>query len=528
MSTVEAPPADRVDSGTPLPRDRGLGPWLVALLRRAWRQLTSMRTALVLLFLLAVAAIPGSLLPQRSTKIEDVTAYLRTHGSFGRTLDRFYLFDVFSSPWFSAIYLLLFVSLVGCLVPRLRAHVTALMRQPPDAPSRLDRMPAYAVGEGSDAGKDVERLAALLRKRRFRVAVRESTVSAEKGYLKESGNLLFHFALLAMLVGVAVSSSYGWHGSRNIVAGPDAAICNTLPQYDDYGLGSRVGPRDLPPFCVQLDRFEATYSANGEPTAYRAYAHYSEGSGGAQRPVRIEVNHPLRVAGAGVYLLGHGYAPVIRYTDRYGRSQTSVAPFLNSDDKLTGEGAAAFPDANIDPATKKQNPNDQIGFQGVYLPTMSSTDMTMGRSLHPEERNPRLLLVAYKGDLGMDAGIPRSVYTLDQSRIKSGKLQKVAESKALRVGEALTLPDGSKAEFLGTRPFITVTVRHDPGEMFVLGAAVCLLVGLLLSLWGKRRRIWLRVSRDRVEAGGLPRTDYAGFPAEFDEIVQAARKEGIF
>jgi cytochrome c biogenesis protein len=481
-----------------------------------------MRTALVLLFLLAVAAIPGSVLPQRSSKIEEVDGYLRTHGSLGRTLDRFYLFDVFSSPWFAGVYLLLFVSLVGCLVPRLRTHVAALLRQPPDAPSRLSRMPAYASGTGGE----VEKLAALLRKRRFRVAVRGATVSAEKGYLKESGNLLFHFALLAMLVGVAVSSWYGWHGSRNIVAGPDGAFCNTLQQYDDYGLGARVGPGDLPPFCVQLDRFESTY-ANDQPTSYRAYVHYSDGRAAAQRPARIEVNHPLRVGGAGVYLLGHGYAPVIRYTDRYGRSQTSVQPFLNSDDKLTSEGAAAFPDANVDPSTRQRDPNAQVGFQGVYLPTMSSTDMTMGRSLHPEERNPRLLLVAYRGNLGMDAGIPRSVYTLDQSRIRSGKLQKVAESKALKVGEALTLPDGSKVEFLGTRAFATMTVRHDPGEMFVLAAAGCLLVGLLLSLWGKRRRIWLRASGDRIEVGGLPRTDYPGFRAEFDEIVQTARNEGI-
>jgi cytochrome c biogenesis protein len=526
MSTVEAPPADRIDSGSPLPRGHGPGPWLVALARRAWRQLTSMRTALVLLFLLAVAAIPGSLLPQRSIKIEEVSAYLRTHGSLGRTLDRFYLFDVFSSPWFSAIYLLLFVSLVGCLVPRLRTHVAALLRQPPDAPSRLERMPAYAVGEGSE--KDVEKLAALLRKRRFRVAVRGATVSAEKGHLKESGNLLFHFALLAMLVGVAFSSWYGWHGSRNIVAGPDGAFCNTLQQYDDYGLGARVGPGDLPPFCVQLDRFETTYAANDQPTSFRAYVHYSDGSGAAQRPARVEVNHPLRVGGAGVYLLGHGYAPVIRYTDRFGRAQTSVAPFLNSDDKLTSEGVATFPDANVDPATGKRDPNAQVAFSGLYLPTMSSTDLTLAQSLHPQESNPRLLLVAYTGNLGMDAGLAQNVYTLDQSRINSGKLKKFDTTKALKPGETWALPDGSKVEFLGTRAFATMTVRHDPGEMFVLGAAVCLLVGLLLSLWGKRRRIWLRVSDGRIEAGGLPRTDYAGFPAEFDEIVQAARKEGIF
>jgi cytochrome c biogenesis protein len=524
MAAVEAPAADRVDTGTPLPRGAGLGPWLVALARRAWRQLTSMRTALVLLFLLAVAAIPGSLLPQRSINIEKVNAYLRTHGSTGRMLDRFYLFDVFSSPWFSAIYLLLFVSLVGCLVPRLRTHVAAMLRQPPDAPSRLERLPAYASGTGGD----LDKLAALLRKRRFRVALRDGTVSAEKGYLKETGNLLFHFALLALLVGVAVSSWYGWHGSRNVVAGPDAAFCNNLPQYDDYGLGARVSAGDLPPFCVQLDRFEADYLGNGQATSFRAFVHYSEGSGAPDRAARIEVNHPLRVSGAGVYLLGHGYAPVIRYTDRYGRSQTSVSPFLPSDQQtLTSDGVAAFPDANVDPATGKRDPKAQVAFAGKYLPTMSD-DPTVEHSLHPDERNPRLFLVAYFGNLGLDTGFAQNVYTLDQSQIDSGKLVKVGVSKGLKVGEAWALQDGSKVEFLGTRPWITVTVRHDPGELYVLGAAVCLLVGLLLSLSGKRRRIWFRHSGDRIEAGGLPRTDYAGFTSEFDEIVQAARKEGSF
>src|SRR3954469_17184010 len=169
MSAVEAPPADRVDAPLP-PSSGGFGPWLVALLRRGWRQLTSMRTALVLLFLLAVAAIPGSLLPQRNIGIEKVDEYLRTHGGTGRWLDRFYLFDVFSSPWFSAIYLLLFVSLVGCLVPRLRTHVVSLLRTPPAAPARLSRMPAHVAADGPG---DLDALAALLRKRRFRVAVRD-------------------------------------------------------------------------------------------------------------------------------------------------------------------------------------------------------------------------------------------------------------------------------------------------------------------------------------------------------------------
>jgi cytochrome c biogenesis protein len=99
----------------------------------------------------------------------------------------------------------------------------------------------------------------------------------------------------------------------------------------------------------------------------------------------------------------------------------------------------------------------------------------------------------------------------------------------MRPGDTWSLPDGSKLEFLGTRPWITVSVRHDPGELPVLVSAGLLLVGLLGSLTGRRRRIWFRVGPSGgVEAGGLPRTDYPGFAAEFDGIVRAAREEGIF
>src|SRR5512146_1085840 len=128
MAAVEAPPADRVDGGGPVPpSSSGLWPWLVARSRQGWRQLTSMRTALVLLFLLAVAAIPGSILPQRAVNSEQVQLYYRNHPSLAPILDKLGFFQVFAAPWFAAIYLLLFTSLVGCVVPRLRDHVSALL-----------------------------------------------------------------------------------------------------------------------------------------------------------------------------------------------------------------------------------------------------------------------------------------------------------------------------------------------------------------------------------------------------------------
>ncbi|HCU49461.1 MAG TPA: cytochrome c biogenesis protein ResB [Micromonosporaceae bacterium] len=488
---MSAPPQTRERESAP---PKGIG--AKGFLRNSWRQLTSMRTALILLFLLAVAAIPGSVLPQRSVSVEDVAGYYRENPKLAPVLERLWAFDVFASPWFSAIYLLLFTSLVGCVVPRLRDHVRALLMPPPPAPARFERLPEHTTFE-SHPELDFRGW----RKVRTEHPDGTVTISAEKGYLKETGNLLFHSALLVTLIGVAAGAQWGWHANRLLVHGSDQAFCNTLQQYDEFGLGPYVDPADLPPFCLELTDFKASFLDDGMPVSYEATVNGDQ---------KFGVNHPLRLDGASVYLLGHGYAPVLRYTDAKGRTQTTVSPFLPVDSMHTSEGVAAFPDANGSDKAK------QMGFEGLYLPTAK-----MGRSAHPSEQDPALVLMAYQGDLGLDVGITGSVYSLNKDR-----LTRLGDAKMLRKGDVWTLDDGSKLEFLGTRQWITISIRHDPGQPIVLAGVALLLVGLPLSLYGKRRRVWLRLHPSgTAEAGGLPRTDYPGFSDEFKKVTQWPRSQ---
>jgi cytochrome c biogenesis protein len=489
-----------------------------------------MRTALLLLLLLAVAAVPGSLLPQRNLAPEDVRAYLAQHPAIGPWLARLGLFDVYASPWFSAIYLLLLVSLVGCLVPRLRQHVANLIAKPPPAPARFERLPHSATNLARDDDPDTvaTELTAALRRRRWRVVRRRPddatvTIAAEKGYLKETGNVVFHFAVLALLVGVAWGAWYGWHGNRLVVA-DGYGFCNTPQQFDEYAFGPRTGAGALPKFCLELKDFRAEYIDNGQPVRFVADMSYVEGAAGSPQTARVEVNEPLRLDGATVYLLGHGYAPVLRYTDARGTTHTTVAPFLPDDGMLTSLGVATFPGANVDPGGEPA----QVGFAGIYLPT-APEDPEAEQSAFPAERDPALKLVAYKGDLGLRAGDIQNVYDLSQRQIDLGLLREIGAT-TLRPGQSWDLPDGSRVEFLGTRQWVTVSVRHDPGQGIVLGGAVALLLGLVASLAGRRRRVWVRIGPadgggSLISLGGLTRTEYPGFAEEFAGVVALAGAE---
>jgi cytochrome c biogenesis protein len=208
-------------------------------------------------------------------------------------------------------------------------------------------------------------------------------------------------------------------------------------------------------------------------------------------------------------------------------------PFLPTDGMLTSEGVAQFPDVNIDPKTNKRDDKLQVGFEGVYLPT-GGTDGS-ARSTFPAENNPVLYLAAYRGDLGLDVGIPGSVYALDRTQIETGRLTKVSGERpyVLRPGETWTLDDGSKLEFVGTQKFATLSIRYDPTQLMLLIGSVLGLAGLMLSLAVHRRRVWFRVSpapddagSSVIEAGGLPRTDYSGFADEFTALTQGVVKEG--
>src|SRR5258706_16049495 len=196
-----------------------------------------------------------------------------------------------------------------------------------------------------------------------------------------------------------------------------------------------------------MDKFTATYLPNGQPVSYKADVAVKQH--GTETHHVLQVNDPLRLDGANVSLLGHGYAPVLRYTDKYGKSHTNVTAFLPQDGMLKSDGVATFPDVNLNPSTGARDEKAQIGFSGIYLPTAPS-DPSFGTSAFPAENNPRLMLQPYQGVIGFDAGAPLSVYTLDQRQIDAGRLKKFGDPLMLKPGDTATLPDGTKIEFLRT------------------------------------------------------------------------------
>ena len=510
------------------------------LARWSWRQLTSMRTALVLLLLLALAAIPGSVIPQEDIDSLAVSQWRDDHPNLAPIWDRLDLFAVYGSVWFSAIYILLMISLVGCIVPRLFVYARALRAKPPRAPRNLSRLPestSYVTDEAPDVV--LGRAAGVIRRRRFRVVWAEGesdSVDAERGHLREAGNLLFHLAVIVVLVGVAIGSLFGYKGGVIMFNGKDYGFSNNLTQYDDFAPGSLFDPSVMEPFSFSITDFDVEWMTEGrragQARKFVAHLDYETEPGAEPRQYDLKVNHPLSIGGTDVFLIGHGYAPVITIRDGEGNiAQSGPSVFLPTNAQtFESFGVVKAPDAQP----------TQIGLEGTFYPTFAmgrdaDGNLTMPSSAFGNAIDPLVSLQVYTGDVGLDDGTSGSVYVLDKT--KATQLTKPNGQPFrmdMRPGDTVTLPDGlGSVTFEGLQRWNKIQISRTPGKLIALTGVVAALLGLLGSLFVRPRRLWVRARRrddgtTLVEVARLDRSS-GGDPEtgrdELAEIVEALRED---
>ncbi|WP_019852692.1 cytochrome c biogenesis protein ResB [Actinopolyspora mortivallis] len=507
---------------------------ILGFLRNTWRGLTSMRTALVLLFLLALAALPGALLPQWSLNESNVRDFADEYPRLAGFLDDIGAFNVFSSVWFSAIYVLLFVSLIGCLLPRSTQYLRQLRARPVRTPSNLSRLPHHA--EGTVPLPPDEMLAVTRRKlRHWRSEERTEqdgtrTVSAERGYLREAGNLVFHFALVGLLVTVAGGQLTRYEG-QVVVQADGSGFCNSgTYNYDSFRAGPTVDGTSLGEFCLRVDDFDVDYLHTGQAVDYHAEVRYQSGEDlddGTWRQHSLKVNNPLRTAGDRVYLTGNGYTPVFTVTFPDGQQRTKRTQWKPVDGTtMLSQGATKFDRPDM-PDEQRRHRN-QLAVTGLFAPT-PELDGKVLSSRFPALNDPMVAVDVLKGKLGYATGKSQSIFSVNQELIDSGDLNRVAREN-LSVGESISLDDGTTVRFDGVQRWVNLQVSHNPFQPYVLVFAVAVIIGLGASLSIKRRRIWVRItpggsagsgeaaSTSAVEIGGLARTDQAGYGEEFTRL----------
>lgn len=487
-------------------------------LRWAWRQLTSMRVALLLLLVLAIVSLPGSFFPQRSQDAGGVAEFERANPDLSVWLDRLWMFEVYTSPWFSAVYLLLFVSLVGCIVPRSATYLRALRAGPGPVPRVLSRFPEHAelVVDGDPEGV-LERVRARLG-RRGPVRADGRGLSHERGRSHEAGNLVFHIALVGVMLSFAAGQLVSYRGQALVVEG--GSFANSVLDYDSFTSGALVDPADLDPFTLRLHEFASQFTWDGQPRDFRAAVTARTPAGEREEVVRV--NHPLELGDTRVYLSGNGYAPVLTVRDATGEVALSgPVPFLPQDTTYTSRGVVKVPD--VGPG------QDQLGMVGVLLPTAVQDAEGTWATIHPEPRDPAIVMEVWEGDLGLDEGVPQNVYQLETAELTrlAGEDGEPFQLE-LRPGQSVELPGGrGSVTYESTDRFASFDLRHDPTLGWLGATAIAALLGLTVSLGVTRRRVWVTAEPAAPATGAPGGAADEGGPRTLVRVAALARGEDV-
>src|SRR4029453_10092742 len=502
------PPAARPDRP---PRRPGLGDTL----RQAWGEYRSMRTALVLLVVLASASILGSLFPQEGISPQRVDQYFADHPALAPVLERLGLFDVFGSAWYMAIYLALLGALVACLVPRTRALVRVLRSRPPRG-GDLARYRVRATFQTPATPEEtMDAARRVLRRSRFRVADHDGELAGEKGYLREAASMLFHGSLLVLLVGLAYGKGYGYRGQAAIVEGETWA--NARVGYDSFSPGRFFGAGDLAPFQLRLDDFSNSFYPNNTPRQFASQLTALDLDGRRLRAQRVAPNRPMTVDGVRIFQSDYGYVPVVKVTDAKGRELLAPQEVLTLRDPATEWSTGAV---------KVTNATPQVGLELTMFPGLvTAPDCPGGAPFCNDPRlvRPVLVVLAYQGDLQADRA--QSVFTLDRSR-----LQPLGDRPVRLVpGQSRKLANGMTVSFTDLKQYSVLTLARDPGVPVVAVAAGLLLLGLIPSLYVTRRRVWVRAAPDgaggtRVRLAGVALQGRAAFEVELARLAEQVQR----
>ena len=488
-------------------------PGLGDTLRQAWREFRSMRTALLLLVLLAAASILGSLFPQQSISPQRVTRYFQDHPALAPVLDRLGLFDVFGSAWYMAIYLALLAALVACLFPRARAFARVLRSRPPRG-GQLDRYRTRAAFDTAASPRQaLEAAAAVLRRRHYRLATHEEELAGEKGFLREAGSLLFHVSLLLLLVGLAYGKGFGYRGQAAIVEGETWA--NARVGYDAYSPGRFFGSERLAPFQLRLEDFSNAFHDDGTPREFASRLTALDLDGRQTQAQRVAPNRPMTVDGVRVFQSDYGYVPVVRVRGKDGK-------VLKQEEVLTLRDPASELSTGAVKVTRAQ---PQVGLElTMFTGLRTAPDCPGGLPFCNDPRlvRPVLVVLPFQGDL--QASRAQSVFTLDQSRLRPLG----ARPLVLGLGQSGKLPNGMEVTFADLKQYSVLTLARDPGVPIVgLGAALVLL-GLVPSLYVTRRRVWVRATPtpggSRVELAGLALQGKVAFAGELARLASEVER----
>lgn len=298
---------------------------------RCWDFFGSMRLAISLLSVLAIASAIGTLVKQN----EPMIAYIDQFGIFWAEWFRVLgLYNVYTQPWFLAILLFLLTSTSVCLI----RNTPKMLRDMRDFKNHtrsnsLRHLHEYAEWRSAQPLAELTQHAAnVFDEQGYTLRAKQNEagtyLAAKRGKYNRLGYILTHLAIVVICIGGLLDSELSMRAQVSLFgkqpqahsvdyqAVPPAGVLssNTLSYRGNISLpeGAATDYVELMydqehyllqelPFTIRLNQFVVDYYSTGMPKRFASNVTVQDKTSGEKFDQTIEVNHPLRYKGVAVY-----------------------------------------------------------------------------------------------------------------------------------------------------------------------------------------------------------------------------------
>ena len=299
-------------------------------LKSAVELLSSMRFAIALLVVLAIASIVGTVL----TQDDPYPNYVNQFGPFWADIFRaLSLYTVYSAWWFMLILGFLIVSISLCIIrnaPKMIADIKSWKVKVREGSLRAFHHKAEYEARASRADTAAQ-LSTLTGKLGYRYLVREvdgaTLIAAKRGAMAKIGYIFAHLAIVVICIGGLMDSNLPiklqmWLFGKSPIStnavindiSPAHRLSQSNPTFRGYAWvpeGQHVSTAILNepngsliqalPFSIELKKFIVDYYSTGMPKLFASDIVVVDHETGKRVPARVEVNKPFEYDGVSIY-----------------------------------------------------------------------------------------------------------------------------------------------------------------------------------------------------------------------------------
>ncbi len=444
------------------------------------RFFASLKLAIVLLIIIAVASVLGTLIPQGRSAAE----YAARYGGLAQPLIRLQFTSLYHSAWFLSVLFLFALNIIVCTLTRLGPKFRRAFR--PKVPSDPKALLALAVKDRSRRNAPVAEAAAgvraVLAKHRYRVRGAESDnrvfLLGRKRVLGWFGSDVVHIGLLVILAGGIVTGLGGFRTNLSLKEGETLEV-------------PRAG------FHLRLDKFETEYYPQGGVKDWKSSLTVLDGGAPLTSGV-VEVNHPLSYGGFSFYQTGYGWD--------WDNPSLELSVNKKSD--------AAFAKTLALKVGEKVPVGDPSGTEVVvqsFFPDFVMGEGGRAESRSAEPNNPAALVEGWQAGEKVFSGWVFAQYP-DFGQMHGAKETDLAfELKRYEAAQVSVLE-----------------AARDPGVGFIWVGCILITAGFFLAFYWPPREIRVVVEsaqgKAEVTAGGTAAKNREAFAAEFRGLMDALRR----